>query len=53
MHTRFWWGKVRKRHHLEDLGVDGVVILKWIFGKCDGAWTGLIWLKIGTNGGLL
>jgi len=27
--------------------------IKWIFEKCDGAWSGLIWLRIGTGGGLL
>jgi hypothetical protein len=24
----FWWGNLRKRDHLKDLGVDGSVILK-------------------------
>jgi hypothetical protein len=33
-------------------GVDGK-ILKWIFKKWDGAWTGYSWLRIGTGGGLL
>jgi hypothetical protein len=28
-------GRPEGRNHLEDLGVDGI-ILKWIFKKCDG-----------------
>jgi hypothetical protein len=39
--------------HLGDPDVDGMIILKWIFKKWDGAWTGLTWLRIGTGGGLL
>jgi hypothetical protein len=43
-----------KRDHWGDPGVDGRIILRWIFRKWDrGVWTGLIWLRIGTVGGYL
>jgi hypothetical protein len=46
-----WWGDMRERDHLEDLGADGKIMLKWIFKKWDGeTLTGLIWLRIGTGG---
>jgi hypothetical protein len=39
---------------LEDPGVDGRIILKWTCERLDGgAWTGSIWLRIGTGGELL
>jgi hypothetical protein len=31
----FWWGDLRERFHLQDLGVDRKMILKLIFRKWD------------------
>ena len=45
-------GNLRERDHLEVPGLDGRIILRWIFRKWDvGAWTRLIWLRKGTGGG--
>ena len=50
-YTGFWWGNLRERKHLEDPGIDGRIILRWIFRKWDvGAWTGPISFRIGTGG---
>jgi len=50
-YTRFWCGNPK---NLEDPGVDGRVILRWIFGKWVlGVWTGSSWLRIGTGSGHL
>ena len=35
---RFWWGNLRERDQLGDPGVDGRIILRWIFRKWDGGY---------------
>jgi hypothetical protein len=50
---RVWWGNLSKDCY-GDKGVDGRIILRWIFRKWDvGVWTGLGWHMIETDGGHL
>ena len=50
-------GKPGEGYHLEDSGLDGRTTLERNLEKWDrrggGAWTGSMWLKTGTGGGLL
>jgi len=39
----FWWGDLRERGHLEDLGADGMITLKLKFKTWDRkTWTDFI-----------
>jgi hypothetical protein len=55
LHAGFWWGYLRDRDHLGDLGFDRRIILKWILNKWDRGmdWIGLAWHRTGTDGGRL
>jgi hypothetical protein len=43
VHAGFWWGNLRGSDHLEDLDIDGRIILKWIFKNLDGS---LDWIDL-------
>jgi hypothetical protein len=50
----FGGGNLRERDHLEAPGIDGRIILRWIFRKWDvRVWSGSRWLRTGTGGGYL
>ena len=44
LHRGLWWGNLRERDHLEDLGIDGRIILRWIFRKWDVGW--MDWIDV-------
>jgi hypothetical protein len=45
------WENLRERDQWGAPGVDGRIILGWIFRKWDvGVWTGLSWLRIEAGG---
>jgi len=46
VYTGLWWGNLRERVHLEDPGVDGRIILRWVFRKWVG---GMDWIDLGQD----
>jgi len=54
MRTGICWGNMKERDYLKDAGVDGRIILRCVLLRWYArSWTGPIWLRVGTNGGLL
>jgi hypothetical protein len=52
--TEHWCLNLKGRDHLEALGVDERILLKWILKKSVGrAWTGLLWLRVGASCGVM
>jgi hypothetical protein len=51
MHTGFAKGVLKETDHLEYLGTDRRIILKWILKTCDRkVWSVFIWLRIRKSG---
>jgi len=40
----FWWGNLKERDHLEYSGINGKIILRWIFSKWDMG--GVDWIEL-------
>jgi hypothetical protein len=41
VHTGFWWGQLIEGDHLGVPGVEGRIILTWIFKQCYGGMDGI------------
>jgi hypothetical protein len=40
-YTGFWWENLKEKNNFGDSGIDGRIILRWIFKKWDvGLWAG-------------
>jgi hypothetical protein len=54
VYIAFWWEKLKETSHLQDLRVDGRIILKYILQKYHNKlWIRLLWLRIQICGVLL
>ena len=47
VHTGFSWGNLGERDHLEDVGVDGRIILEWIVKGI--VWEGVVWIGVAVD----
>jgi hypothetical protein len=51
--TGVWRGYLKERDYCGDPGIDGRILLRWIYKWDVGIWSGLRWLRIRTGGGLM
>jgi hypothetical protein len=49
MHIGFWWANQKETDHYEGLYVSRRLMLEKLNGRL---WSGFIWLRIGSSGGL-
>jgi len=51
---KIWWGNLGRKKLLGRPRLRWEDNIKWFFKNCDGGlWTGFMWLRTGTGGGLL
>jgi hypothetical protein len=52
MYLSFWTGAIMGKDHMEELGIDGKIILNWFYLQTLGSrlWNELMWLRVGTGG---
>jgi hypothetical protein len=43
---KVWGGNLRERNHIEDPGIDGRIILRWIFRR---GMEGMYWIDLAQN----
>ena len=54
MRARFWWESLNDRDYLEDLSIDGWIMLKWVLKRAQrNIVGGFFWQGVGTGGALL
>jgi hypothetical protein len=44
--TGCWWKNLSEGNHWGDPGVDGKIILEWMFGKWDVGYGCLVWIEL-------
>jgi len=44
MHTEFWFENMKGRDHLEDLGIDGIIIIRMDLREMG--WEGVDWMHL-------
>jgi len=50
MHTKFFSENLKEQDHLEDLDINGRIIIEWILWKYSGwVWTAFMQMRIGTS----
>jgi hypothetical protein len=52
-HIKFWWDSQKERGYCEDLDIDRGILKLILETQVEVLWTGFIWLRLGTSGGIL